>query len=189
VTERQVLEHWIKLFLKRVLTPHVSPHAVAMGTAIGVFLAFTPTVGLQMILAALIATALGVSRAAAVIPVWISNPLTLVPIYGSTYWVGWQLTGGPTTGQFIDRLRAVVSRLEGHGFWEFLDRFGQLLTLGADTLAPLTVGGIVVGLAAGALSYGLIRLMIRWYPNRSTGQGLSACPSRSIATQSTRRAA
>src|SRR5690606_26705234 len=114
------VERWIKRFLRLVLKPNVSAHAVALGTAIGVFLAFTPTVGLQMVLAAVIATAVRGSRAAAVLPVWISNPLTFVPIYGCTYWVGRRFVGGPTTAEFLGRLRSVLRRVEEHGSWEFV---------------------------------------------------------------------
>lgn len=159
-----MLERWIKRFLQLVLKPNVSAHAVAMGTAIGVCIAFTPTIGLQMIIAAVLATALRVSRAAAVIPVWITNPVTIVPIYSFTYWLGWQVTGGPTPREFLSRFNSVLVQLENHSAWEFFDRFTRLLTLGVETLVPLTVGGLIVGIIGGAISYGLVRLLIRWYP-------------------------
>ena len=65
-----------------------SPQALALGVAIGLFLAFTPTLGVQMLLAAVLAAGLRASKAAALAAVWISNPLTAAPIYAATYGVG-----------------------------------------------------------------------------------------------------
>ena len=65
-----------------------SPRQIAAGVALGVFIAFTPTVGVQTILALIVATWLRVSRIPAAIMVYITNPVTILPIYTGCYVVG-----------------------------------------------------------------------------------------------------
>ena len=61
---------------------------VAGGVAMGIIIAMTPTVGIQMILVVIIHTIIRVNRLAGIIMVYISNPLTLIPIYWLDYVVG-----------------------------------------------------------------------------------------------------
>lgn len=56
--------------------------------AVGGFVVFSPTFGFQMIGAALLATLLRASRAAAIVSVWLTNPFTALPIYVMTYRAG-----------------------------------------------------------------------------------------------------
>ncbi len=65
----------IRRALRSIVTLHGSPEAIALGTAIGVFIAFTPTIGFQMLLGAFVATLVGASRPAAMIPAWRSSGL------------------------------------------------------------------------------------------------------------------
>lgn len=65
-----------------------APHAIALGAAIGTFIAFTPTLGLQLVLAAALAYLCRASAPAALAAVWITNPLTAAPIYAATYQLG-----------------------------------------------------------------------------------------------------
>ena len=53
---------------------------VARGMALGVFIGLTPTMGIQMPLAFFFAMLLKENKIAAVIGVWISNPMTAIPI-------------------------------------------------------------------------------------------------------------
>ena len=62
--------------LRSVVRLRGSPRAIAGGLAIGVFVAFMPTRGFQMLFAAFLATLFGANRPAAVLPVWITNPAT-----------------------------------------------------------------------------------------------------------------
>ena len=70
--------------LHRILQLQGSAHSIALGTAIGLFVAMTPTVGLQMIIILIISLLIPANRLAGFIMVYISNPLTMVPIY----WLG-----------------------------------------------------------------------------------------------------
>ena len=65
--------------LRHILMLDDTPHSIALGTAIGMFIGMTPTVGIQMILvivfAFLVKPLFTFNRIAALITVYISNPL------------------------------------------------------------------------------------------------------------------
>ena len=96
----------IRPVLRWVIKLRSSPRAIAGGLALGTFIAFTPTVGVQLILAFVAATFFNMNRPAAMIPVWITNPVTVAPIYTFNYWLGATVWGGPplseVSGLFID---------------------------------------------------------------------------------------
>jgi len=76
VAHRWLGEH---LFGKALWAPQ--RNAVARGLALGLFIAFTPTIPFQMLLAATGAFLLKADLPAAIVGVWVTNPLTAVPIY------------------------------------------------------------------------------------------------------------
>ena len=79
--------------IRPILTAHDSPEAVAGGVAWGLAIALTPTLGVQMPIALLVATLFGCNRVVAVSMVWLSNPLTALPLYYGEYVVGLRLLG------------------------------------------------------------------------------------------------
>ena len=152
--------------LRSVLTLHVSSEAIALGVAVGMFVAFTPTIGVQMVLAAFIATLLGANRPAAVIPPWITNPLTIPPIYALTYWVGTFFWPGPSAATVRHRLAEVARGLGELSFYAFHKRMGELLKLGADVFVPMLIGGVIVGVVAAGISYPLVLWAVRRFRAR-----------------------
>src|SRR5687767_1644493 len=79
-----------------------SPHAVALGFAIGVFAAITPFLGLHMIMASLLAWAIGGSIVAAILGTFAGNPLTYPIFWYMTYEVGNLMLGGVPAKHKID---------------------------------------------------------------------------------------
>lgn len=156
----------LRRFAVAVLTLRGSPEAVALGTAIGVFVAFTPTIGFQMLLAVILATAMRASRPAAVVFTWISNLATFVPVYGFTYWVGSLLWKGPPLQRVYNRLAAAAVEIFSVRVHEFVKAFLELLEIGWEIYLPMLIGGVVVGLVAGASCYWpvlwTVRHLRRW---------------------------
>ena len=72
----------------RLLRIQASPHSIAMGCAVGVFAVFTPFLGFQMMIAALLAVALRGSVLASAAGSFVGNPLTYPAIWISTFTVG-----------------------------------------------------------------------------------------------------
>jgi uncharacterized protein len=66
---------------------HLNRHSAAGGVAIGLFLAFLPIPG-QMLFAALIAIYFRVNLPLAVVFVWLSNPITIPPLFYLSYKTG-----------------------------------------------------------------------------------------------------
>lgn len=143
-----------------IFAAHHSPHQVALGVSIGVFIGLSPTVGIQMVLALTLATLVGANRPAAVIPVWVTNPATLVPIYAFTYRVGAWVLSGPSRVRLTDSLHAI----ENADGWR--DSLQRILSLGWDLQAGLWVGGLIVGLIAAVLVYGPVYFLSAEYIRR-----------------------
>ena len=72
----------------RLLRIQASPHSIALGCAVGVFAVFTPFLGLQMMLGAMLALALRGSVVASAVGSFAGNPLTYPVIWVSTFTVG-----------------------------------------------------------------------------------------------------
>ena len=161
-TRTRKIRHGLKLFMRRlvrsILHSRGTPRAVALGAAIGIFVACTPTIGFQMIIAAALATLCGANRLPAIVMVYISNPLTAVPLYGFCYKVGSVLLAW---FGFNPLSWARLSALFKFGGGEPLltsvwQKFISLLSLGWDITLPLWVGCFLVGAVSAAISYPLL---------------------------------
>jgi len=108
---------------------------VARGMALGVFIGLTPTMGIQMPLAFFFAMLLKENKIAAVIGVWISNPMTAIPIYTYNFKVGKYLLGTP------DIKMPNFSSLN------------EILALGHDLILPLAIGSLIAGLFSATIAY------------------------------------
>ena len=112
-----------------------SPEEVARGMALGIFIGMTPTMGIQMPIALFFAMILRENKIAAVLGVWISNPMTVIPIYTFNFQIGKYLLGSP------DLNMPNFSSME------------EMFKIGYDLLIPLTAGSIVVGIVSAAVAY------------------------------------
>jgi uncharacterized protein (DUF2062 family) len=143
-----------RLFYERIVRPILftqdTARSKAGGVALGMFIAFTPTVGIQMPIAFVAATVLGVNIPLAVAMVWLTNPLTVPPVYFSEYCVGTWLLGIDT----------IASKSEFWHQWEeisvqypgYLERMRHLAQA---ILGPLLVGSLLVALILALVSYPL----------------------------------
>ena len=130
-----------------------SPRAIAGGLGLGTFIAFTPTVGVQLILAFVIATFFNMNRPAAMIPVWITNPVTIAPIYTFNYWLGTKIWDGPPLSE-VSGLFIGIGRTMAHlEFWDIKEQLFAVLQMGKDVLIPLLFGSIAIGMVAGFFAY------------------------------------
>jgi uncharacterized protein (DUF2062 family) len=137
-----------KLNLIRLIRLRVQPDEIARGMALGLFIGMTPTLGVQMFLALFFGFILRQNKIAALIGVWISNPLTAPIIYGMEYEIGRMLMG-------IARPDAAI---------EFT--FEAMRGLGWSLAAPLSLGSLVLGVPAALIGYALtlhfIPVMRQW---------------------------
>jgi uncharacterized protein len=165
--KRQILIR-MRPVLRWVIKLRSSPRAIAGGLGLGTFIAFTPTIGVQLILSFVMATFLNLNRPAAMIPVWITNPVTFAPIYTFNYWLGAKIWHGPPLSEvsalFIDIGRTMAS-LE---FWDIKEQFLAVLQMGKDILIPLVLGSLVIGVVTGLLAYVFsLKLLSIFFTRRS----------------------
>ena len=131
---RRRIQQW-KNLLKNF---HGDPHFVAMGIAIGVFVAATPSMPFQTVIAVALAFILRSSKAAAAIGVWISNPITFPVFYLASYKVGALLFGISST-------------------YKFGGEPVDVLKLGAEVTIAAVTGGIIIGLCLAVATYFITR--------------------------------
>lgn len=128
----------------RFITLKSSPERIAGGLALGIFVGLTPTFGVQMVLVSFAAMLLRVNLFAALIGVYITNPVTVLPIYLFNYRVGAYLLGVPPV--HVRNLRHVL----GEGPWYSI--FG----LSVNFLTTLWIGSLIVAIPTTILSYVLM---------------------------------
>ncbi len=82
----------LKGFLHDPCLWHLNRRTVSGAVAIGLFSAYLP-MPLEMLVAAMMAILFRVNLPLAVIFVWVSNPLTWIPLYGAGYMLGAKILG------------------------------------------------------------------------------------------------
>jgi len=154
-------------FIYRVLHVDDTPHRIALGVAAGIFIAWTPTIGFQMLLTILLATLLRANKLVGVPFVLISNPFTLIPVYYPSYLLGcWLLRSKVPPPDF-----ARAMHVSGSWWLElWVNRVKAWWEATWHVLAPLWVGSVVVGLILGALSYvAIYRAVVVYRRHRRPG--------------------
>jgi uncharacterized protein (DUF2062 family) len=136
-----------------------TPHSVALGCAAGVFAIFTPFLGLQMILAAMLAWVLRGSIVASAIGTFAGNPVTYPLIWVGTFALGNLLLGGSASAHiddFPDKAEAL-----GDGIRQMSpEAIGDALEGLWPVLMPMAVGSLPLGgLVAAAVYLGVRRFI------------------------------
>lgn len=117
--------------------------SIAGGLAFGLFIAFTPTIGFQMSMAVIGAILLKVNLPIAIAACWLTNPLTIVPVYTAEWELGKYLIGHIEIFQSFLQFH----QTEGKG--------GQLLLNGVY----LWTGSLVFAAAASVLGVLLVHFV------------------------------
>jgi uncharacterized protein len=121
---------------------HLNRYSVSMAFLSGTFLAFFPVPG-QMVLAALAAFWIRCNLPIAVALVWITNPLTIPPIFFATYKLGTWLLDSPTMDFNMEFTWEWIN-LELERLWK-----------------PLLVGSLAAGAFFAIIGYASVRLAWR----------------------------
>ena len=123
-----------KLNLIQLARLRSEPDAVGRGMALGLFIGFTPTFGMQTLLAIFFAFLFRQNKIATFVGVWITNPLTAPLIYSLEYKIGRLLLGLPPLG--VDQFQCDLN-------W----------SLGAQVGMPLLLGSLVLGIPFAIIGY------------------------------------
>lgn len=120
---------------------HLNRRSVSGAFAVGMFVMYLPPLG-QMLIAAAGAILFRVNLPISVALVWITNPLTIPPMFYFAYLVGSWILGETATGFDLE-------------FW--LEWRNWL-----NLLAPLTIGSLVCATVCSALGYLTVQGFWRW---------------------------
>ena len=139
----------IKRALVELLHLEDTPHRIGLAFGLGIWIAFSPLLGLHTLMALGIAFAFRLSRAAILIGCYVNNPWTLAPLYLAGTVVGCALLGVSTEGL------ATVD-WDRHG----LDFYANLLAHLRPYLWPFVIGNTILGVLFGTLSYFALRTVL-----------------------------
>jgi uncharacterized protein (DUF2062 family) len=78
----------IRYFEYKILHIDDSPQKIALGLAIGLFVAWTPLLGLHILIVIALSMLLRANKFASLVSVWVSNVFTFAIIYYPSYLVG-----------------------------------------------------------------------------------------------------
>ena len=139
-----------RVALRRLLAIDDPPERTALAFSVGVFIAFSPFLGLHTIAATVIAFAFRFNKIAIYAGTFVNNPLlTLVPIILAAYAVGAFVLARPLIlpEGSVELLRA--PHLLTGAWW------GALFQRSADVLLPFAVGSLVLSVVCSIIAYPL----------------------------------
>lgn len=117
---------WCRVHLRKMIRENASPRSTGFGFALGAFIGIYPTFGLGTPLSYLAASGLRLNRAAAVAGSLVMNPLTAVPFYSLSAWLGIEIVGGDAQG------------LEMMSLFESIRHYGWAVFLGSTVVAGIS---------------------------------------------------
>jgi hypothetical protein len=142
---------WLGTLLHDPNLWHLNRRSVSGAFAVGLFCAFIP-VPFQMAIAALISILVRVNLPVSAVLVWVTNPLTMGPIFFFAYKVGTWILGTPVPVETAEMVEAVqVSALQ----WFT----GEI----KENWKPFLLGSLVCGLASALVGYVTIRISWRMH--------------------------
>ncbi|MFT6987507.1 MAG: hypothetical protein ACJAT7_003363 [Psychromonas sp.] len=122
---------------------HLNRRSAAGAVAVGLFCAWMP-IPFQMLLAAVVAILFTVNLPLSVALVWVSNPITMPPLFYGAY----------RLGAFILQENVVEFKFQLSFAW-----LAKIL----ETIAPsLLLGCVIMGISSAILGYALLRLFWRF---------------------------
>ena len=146
---------------RRLLAIDDPPERTALAFSVGVFIAFSPFLGLHTIMATLIAFVFRFNKVAIYSGTFLNNPpLTLVPIIIASYAVGALLLGRPW------RIPPEGVELLKHPHLLTADYYRRLFVQSWYVVEPFALGGMVLSVVCSLIAYPLTLRVLRAYGRR-----------------------
>lgn len=123
---------------------HLNRRSAAGAFAVGLFVMYLP-IPFQMVVSAAVAILVRVNLPLSVALVWITNPITMPPMFYLAYLVGASALGQPPTHE------------EFHLTAEWLSNSLR------ELWAPLLLGSVLCGIFCASLGYAAIQILWRWH--------------------------
>ena len=142
------MRSYIKDQIRSLFQLNDPPHKLALAFAWGVFIAFSPTIGLHLLSCLAVAWMFRLNKMVLIIASSINNPWTIVPLFGFCIWFGIKITGADISIPHIA--------------WDELTMSSAYHTL-RPYLLPYIAGTLIVGAVAAFLSYFLFHWAVVRY--------------------------
>ncbi|MBI3611075.1 MAG: DUF2062 domain-containing protein [Nitrospirae bacterium] len=125
-----------------------NPHRIALAFSLGVFIGFSPFIGLHLVSAVFLAWVLRLNTLAVVLGTLLNNPWTFAPIFGTSLWVGIEIYGR----------HHLLHPIQWHEL-TVVNAIPQL----EPYLIPFLLGTTLLGIAAGAIAYPCAYYFVKEY--------------------------
>jgi hypothetical protein len=141
----------IRFTYLKTLRIKAPPHSIGLGMAIGVFVGCLPVIPFQTVIAVALAFFFRCSKITAALGTWVTNPANVVFVYYFLYRIGRLLVPGEALGYDPTHLA-----------------LADMVALGWHLVMIMTIGGLVIGIPAAALTYFLtVRLILVYHEKRA----------------------
>ncbi|MBI5091382.1 MAG: DUF2062 domain-containing protein [Candidatus Hydrogenedentes bacterium] len=139
----------LRYYYLKLIRQRGTPEKIALGVAIGVFVGVVtpPFPFLHMLGAFAIAWLLRCSRTAAILGIWVSNPLTIPIFLALQMSIGRRVLGLPRTKMSIEALMTFLNDIPAH----------------RNVLLAWGIGALLTGMIATVISYFVVRYAIQIY--------------------------
>ena len=148
-----------------------TPHRIALGLCLGIFVGTLPIMGIQMTVVTLLALPLRANLKTAVAGVWISNPITFIPMYFGYYKLG--LLFFPSRAVSLETFISTIKQA-GEIDWSAPHQsLSHILAVSEDILVPMWTGSILLAVIFGAVTYFVTRAIVTAYRASKDGGTIS----------------
>lgn len=144
---------YIRERIREILKLNEPPHRLSLAFALGIFIAFSPWLGLHIVSAVFLAWLFRLNKVVVLTATFVNNPWTIVPMYAFCLWFGVKITGG---GARVPEIA-----------WTTLG-FSGLFSVLMPILWPFVAGTLVIGAAAAVFSYVLFFWLVKRYRREET---------------------
>jgi uncharacterized protein (DUF2062 family) len=142
------MKKYIRDRLHFIIKLNDPPQKLALAFALGIFVAFTPTIGLHILTCLVLAWMFRLSKLVIITASFVNNPWTIVPLYGFCIWFGIKITGDAAPVPDIA--------------WNELS-ISTVYPVLKPYLLAYVVGTLIVGAAAAVISYFLFYWAVARY--------------------------
>ena len=155
----------LRATFRRLLALDDPPERTALAFSLGVFIAFSPFLGLHTILATLIAFLFRFNKVAIYSGTFINNPfLTLVPIIIASYAIGAFVLGRPL------RIPATGVELLRHPHLLTAGYYHKIFRESWDIVWPFSIGGLTLSVVCSLIAYPVTSSLLRAQRRANAGK-------------------
>ena len=148
----------IKDLVRKLLHIEDTPERTALAFSIGIFLGFSPFLGLHTLVGLAVAFLFGLNRVAILLGVWTNTPWWIVPFYMIATWVGMGVTGFRME---FTALRDIFQLGMDRGFTSSI--FWGCVTSQWGLLLSYLIGSSLLSILLGLVAYPLSLKWIKFY--------------------------